>query len=83
MGLGRATAEVRVLDPIPTEGLTMNDLSDLRRQVRAAIERAREDLRTEHGYVPPVFTASEAAEALAADQARSGVEAERATDQAS
>jgi len=49
--LGRARAEVRVLEPISTEGLTMDDLSDLRDRVRAAIEAGRQALRDEHGYV--------------------------------
>jgi 1-acyl-sn-glycerol-3-phosphate acyltransferase len=70
--LGTAHAEVRVLDPIPTVGLTMDDLSDLRRRVREVIEQAREDLRREHGYVPPVISAEESAAAEVADAASSG-----------
>ncbi len=46
--LGQATAEVRVLDPIPTEGLTMDDMSALRNRVHDAIAAARDDLRAEH-----------------------------------
>lgn len=57
--IGRARAEVRVLDPIPTDGLTEDDLSDLRDRVRAAIEQGRQDLRDEHGYVAPVIDPSE------------------------
>ena len=40
---GRARAEVRVLDPIPTEGLTLSDVPALRDRVRDLIvaERAR------------------------------------------
>ncbi len=72
--LGVAHAEVRVLDPIPTEGLTIDDLSDLRARVRAVIEEAREDLRTEHGYVPPVISAEESAAAAASDAASSGAD---------
>jgi 1-acyl-sn-glycerol-3-phosphate acyltransferase len=70
--LGNARAEVRVLEPIPTDGLTTDDLSDLRNRVRAAIEQGRQDLRDEHGYVPPVITADEAAAAEAADASSSG-----------
>jgi 1-acyl-sn-glycerol-3-phosphate acyltransferase len=50
---GRANAEVRVLEPVPTEGLTKRDLDALRTQVRDTIVAAREQLRTEHGYVAP------------------------------
>ena len=50
---GYAKAEVRVLDPISTEGLTIDDLPELRDRVRAAIEGARADLRREHGWTPP------------------------------
>ena len=70
--LGRARSEVRVLEPIPTEGLTENDLPELREKVRAAIEQGRQDLRNEHSYVPPVIGEAEAAAAEAADAARSG-----------
>ncbi|WP_420452706.1 lysophospholipid acyltransferase family protein [Ilumatobacter sp.] len=45
---GRARAEVRVLDPIPTDGLTRDDLDDLRDRVRDVIAAAREQLRAEH-----------------------------------
>jgi 1-acyl-sn-glycerol-3-phosphate acyltransferase len=41
-GLCRAT--VKVLDPIPTEGLSDDDVADLRDRVRAAISDARHDL---------------------------------------
>ena len=51
---GYAKAEVRVLAPISTEGLTVDDLPALRAQVRAVIQEARDDLRREHGWVPPV-----------------------------
>ncbi len=34
---GRSTAEVRVLEPVPTEGLTLDDLPELKSQVRARI----------------------------------------------
>jgi len=44
---GRARAEVRVLPPIPTEGLTVSDVAALRERVRREITAARaEMLRT-------------------------------------
>src|SRR6056297_1386891 len=45
--LGYAEAEVRVLDPIPTEGLTMDDMPALRDGVRDVIAAARDELRAE------------------------------------
>jgi 1-acyl-sn-glycerol-3-phosphate acyltransferase len=45
----RATAEVRVLEPIPTEGMTMDDLVALKDEVRRRIHEAREELRRELG----------------------------------
>jgi len=45
--LGYARAEVRVLDAISTEGLTMDDMADLRDKVREIIEAARNDLQHE------------------------------------
>jgi 1-acyl-sn-glycerol-3-phosphate acyltransferase len=47
--LGYAEAEVRVLDPVPTEGLTMDDMPALKAQVRDLISAARDDLRREFG----------------------------------
>lgn len=47
--LGYAKAEVRVLDPISTEGLTMDDIADLSERTRAAIVAGRDDLRREFG----------------------------------
>ena len=72
--LGRARAEVRVLEPIPTVGLTDDDLPELRERVRAAIEAGRQALRDEHGYVPPVIDPDVAAAAEAADAERSGTD---------
>jgi 1-acyl-sn-glycerol-3-phosphate acyltransferase len=43
--LGYARAVVRVLEPVPTEGLTLADLDALRDQVRTSILHARDDLR--------------------------------------
>jgi 1-acyl-sn-glycerol-3-phosphate acyltransferase len=47
--LGYARAEVRVLDPISTDGLTMDDMPALRTQVRDIISAARDDLHREFG----------------------------------
>jgi 1-acyl-sn-glycerol-3-phosphate acyltransferase len=51
---GRAVAEVRVLEPVPTEGLTTDDLPELRDRVRTMISIARDDLRDKYGDVLPV-----------------------------
>jgi 1-acyl-sn-glycerol-3-phosphate acyltransferase len=45
--LGYAQAEVRVLHPISTEGLTMDDMAELRDKSREAIAAARSDLQRE------------------------------------
>ncbi|MGB0111895.1 MAG: lysophospholipid acyltransferase family protein, partial [Ilumatobacteraceae bacterium] len=45
--LGNARAEVRVLDPISTEGLTNADVKELRDRVREVIATARDDLERE------------------------------------
>lgn len=42
---GDADAEVRVLEPVPTEGLTGEDVPDLRDRVRAIIAAELEDMR--------------------------------------
>jgi 1-acyl-sn-glycerol-3-phosphate acyltransferase len=42
-----ARAEVRVLEPIPTEGLTLDDVADLRDRVRTLIDEARRELARE------------------------------------
>ena len=47
--LGYAKAEVRVLDPIATEGMTMDDVAALSDRVRELIVAARDDLRHEFG----------------------------------
>jgi 1-acyl-sn-glycerol-3-phosphate acyltransferase len=47
--LGYSEAEVRVLDPISTEGMTMDDVSALSDRVRDVIVAARDDLRAEFG----------------------------------
>ena len=44
---GRVHAEVRVLDPIPTEGLTTDDIDDLCARVRAVIAAERDVLIAE------------------------------------
>jgi 1-acyl-sn-glycerol-3-phosphate acyltransferase len=48
---GRAVAEVRVLEPVSTEGLTKDDLPELRDRVRTMISDARDELRAQYGYV--------------------------------
>jgi 1-acyl-sn-glycerol-3-phosphate acyltransferase len=47
--IGNAEAEVRVLEPISTEGLTMSDMPALRDRVREAIAAGRAELRAEIG----------------------------------
>jgi 1-acyl-sn-glycerol-3-phosphate acyltransferase len=49
-----AHARCRVLEPIPTAGLTVADVPALRDQVRAVIEAARDALREELGLVETV-----------------------------
>jgi 1-acyl-sn-glycerol-3-phosphate acyltransferase len=44
---GRSVAEVRVLEPVETTGLTTKDVPALRERVRAMIEAARDRLRAE------------------------------------
>lgn len=41
---GRSTAEVRVLEPIPTEGRTLDDVDQLKAEARAAIVAALADM---------------------------------------
>ena len=50
--LGNAEAEVRVLEPVPTAGLTEDDVSAVRTTVRDMIVAARDDLRREFGDEP-------------------------------
>jgi 1-acyl-sn-glycerol-3-phosphate acyltransferase len=45
---GRSVAEVRVLEPIETAGLTVKDVPALRERVRARILEARDALRASH-----------------------------------
>jgi 1-acyl-sn-glycerol-3-phosphate acyltransferase len=49
-----ARAEVRVLEPIPTEGLTLDDVADLRDRVRTLIDEARRELARELGIGSPL-----------------------------
>ena len=44
---GESHAEVRILDPIPTDGLTKRDTAALRERTRAAIAEALEEMRAE------------------------------------
>lgn len=46
---GRARAEVRALEPISTEGLTLRDVPELRDRVRALIAEAREEMKGSAG----------------------------------
>ncbi len=46
---GYSEAEVRVLDPILTDGLGPSDVADLRDRTRAAIESALDDMRAAQG----------------------------------
>ncbi len=43
--LGRSVAEVRVLEPVETAGLTRADIGELRDRVREMIAKARDDMR--------------------------------------
>jgi 1-acyl-sn-glycerol-3-phosphate acyltransferase len=43
--VSRARAEVRVLDPVETTGMTTKDVDRLREQVRETINRVREEMR--------------------------------------
>lgn len=47
--MGRADAEVRVMAPVVTEGLTLADLDELRDKVRSMIEEQRDEMRQSHG----------------------------------
>lgn len=49
---GSARAVIRILDPIPTTGLTTADVSALAERVRGIIGEARAELRKELGIVP-------------------------------
>ncbi len=44
---GSSHAEVRVLDPIPTDGLSKHDAADLRERARTAIAAALDEMRAE------------------------------------
>lgn len=50
---GRANAEVRVLEPISTEGMTLEDVPALRDRVRALIQETRDELAVELGIEAP------------------------------
>ncbi len=50
----RARAEVRVLEPIPTEGLTLEDLPELKERTRVVIDEARRELARELGLSTPL-----------------------------
>lgn len=46
---GRADAEVYVMSPVPTEGLTGDDVPELKEKVRAMIESQRDAMRVANG----------------------------------
>jgi hypothetical protein len=54
-------AEVRVLEPVETEGLTTKDVPRLREQVRAMIEEARAGLRAGTSRAEPDLPAERTA----------------------
>lgn len=49
----RARALAKVLEPVPTEGLTLKDVARLREDVRSRIDSARRDLARELGLQEP------------------------------
>lgn len=74
--IGNAEAEVRVLEPISTEGLTMKDMPALRNQVRDAIAAARADLRAEFGPAPSDLEADGASDSGADPDVSSDADAD-------
>jgi 1-acyl-sn-glycerol-3-phosphate acyltransferase len=60
---GRSRAEVRVLEPIPTEGLSLRDVGALRDRVRTLIQTTRDELVVELGLEPPIERSSSTANA--------------------
>jgi 1-acyl-sn-glycerol-3-phosphate acyltransferase len=50
---GRSVAEVRVLEPVETEGLTTKDVPQLRERVRAMIDAARHELQAGTSQAEP------------------------------
>ncbi|HSJ23960.1 MAG TPA: lysophospholipid acyltransferase family protein [Longimicrobiales bacterium] len=59
----RARAEVRVLEPVETAGMTMADLPRLKEDVRHRIQHARDDLQRELGIAPDGTDAERARQA--------------------
>jgi 1-acyl-sn-glycerol-3-phosphate acyltransferase len=57
----RARAEVRVLEPIPTDGMTMADLAALKAETRRRIQHARDELQRELGLASAQDTDAERA----------------------
>lgn len=60
---GRAHARIRVLEPISTDGMTMEDLPALRDEARRRIEAALRELRGEGVSSMPAETSASAGEA--------------------
>ena len=52
MLFGRSNAVIRILDPVPTKGLTGADVPALTERVQASIAQARSELRQELGISP-------------------------------
>lgn len=57
---GRSRAEVRVLEPIETTGMTLRDLPELRDRVRSLIQSARDQLAAERKSARPAGGTSSA-----------------------
>ena len=53
LGFGFARAQVRVLAPVDTRGMTLEDLPKLREEVRERIAKARAELRADLGLPEP------------------------------
>jgi 1-acyl-sn-glycerol-3-phosphate acyltransferase len=60
---GDARARVRILEPIPTRGMTLEDVPRLREEVRVRIAAAVQQLRAELGHAAPLTPSAPAAEA--------------------
>jgi len=64
LALGPARGKVRVLEPVSTEGMTLDDLEKLKSMVHDRIQREADVLKTELGVaaeLPPIVAIAEAA----------------------
>lgn len=59
---GRSHAEVRVLDPIPTDDLTKHDVDGLAVRARTAIAAALDEMRAERGLEPVTHAVTDVAD---------------------